>query len=252
MFEIRHTYLPFLRALMAALFFGSASFADGPAAGLFDGQTLSGWTTTDGKPITRGWEVVDGVIHLKKEENRAGHIVTEREFGDFRLSFEWAIAEGGNSGLKYRVRKFDGRVLGCEYQIYDDGGRQLSPKQSAGSLYALYEPNEAKHLNPAGEFNSAQIIVRGDTIEHWLNGHKILTATVGDEDWKRRIAESKFSDVEGFGRNRLGKIMLTDHGSEVWYRNFEFEELPAAPPLQVTVVYSYQKVRCRRARRRCR
>ena len=76
-------------------------------------------------------EVVDGVIHLKKEGRRAGHIVTEREYGDFKLSFEWAIAEGGNSGLKYRVRKFGKRVLGCEYQIYDDQKRNLSPKQSA-------------------------------------------------------------------------------------------------------------------------
>ena len=195
-------------------------------ASFFDGQTLAGWTMSDGKPITRGWEVVEGVIHLKKEGKRAGHITTEREFGDFKLSFEWAIAEGGNSGLKYRVRKFGNRLLGCEYQIYDDYKRKLSPKQSAASLYALYEPGDKKHLKPPGEFNTAQIIVSGNTIEHWLNGHKVVTATVGDEDWDKRIADSKFSDTSGFGENRFGKIMLTDHGSEAWYRNFQLEILP--------------------------
>ena len=208
------------------LLFTAQVAADQPECSLFDGNTLDGWTMSDGKPITRGWEVVDGMIHLKKEGKRAGHIVTERSFGDFCLSFEWAIAERGNSGLKYRVRKFNNRALGCEYQIYDDGGRTLSSKQSAASLYALYEPNEEKQLKPVGEFNSAQIIVQGNTIEHWLNSHKIVTATVGDDDWDQRIAQSKFSDVEGFGRNRFGKIMLTDHGSEVWYRNIEFELLP--------------------------
>ena len=199
--------------------------ADQPAP-LFDGKTLDGWTMSDGKPITHGWEVVDGMVHLKKEEKRAGHIVTKRSFGDFRLSFEWAIAAGGNSGLKYRVRKFDKGMLGCEYQIYDDEQRKLAPRQSAASLYALYEPNEEKHLMPVGEFNSAQIIVQGNTIEHWLNGRKVLTATVGDDDWDQRIAESKFSKAKGFGRNRFGKIMLTDHGSEVWYRNIKLDVLP--------------------------
>jgi hypothetical protein len=42
----------------------------------------------------------------------------------------------------------------------------------------------------------------------------------------RAIAESKFSDVGDFGRNRTGRMMLTDHGSEVWYRNIQFKLLP--------------------------
>lgn len=195
---------------------------------LFDGESLAGWTMTDGKPITRGWEVVDGAIHLKKEGQRAGHIITERDFGDFRLSFEWAIAKGGNSGLKYRVRSFSNRLLGCEYQIYDDAKRELTPKKQSASLYALYAPGEAKLLKPAGEFNAAQIIVSGSTIEHWLNGHRVVSATVGSEEWDARVADSKFSDAAGFGENRFGKIMLTDHGSEAWYRNFKLELLPVS------------------------
>ena len=200
--------------------------ADDGVASPFDGRSLAGWTTLDGKPVTQGWEVVDGMIHLKKEGRRAGHIVTAEEFGNFQLTFQWKIAVRGNSGLKYRVRSYGGKVLGCEYQIYDDrGAKRLQPKNSAGALYDLYEPNEAKHLKPAGEFNEARIVVRGDRIEHWLNGHLIVLATVGDEQWQRRIAASKFADVPDFGRNPRGKIMLTDHGSEVWYRNFVFEPL---------------------------
>lgn len=196
---------------------------------LFDGKSLDNWTTLDGQPVTRGWEVVDGMIHLKKEEKRSGHIITRDEYGDFELTFEWKIAPGGNSGLKYRVRKYGGRLLGCEYQVLDDDkyakGRVRS-KNSAGGLYDLYEPSDAKQLRPAGEFNSARIVVRGNRIEHWLNGQRIVEATVGDDQWNQRIAQSKFSDVEQFGRNRRGRIMLTDHGSEVWYRNIRFELLP--------------------------
>jgi hypothetical protein len=50
---------------------------------------------------------------------------------------------------------------------------------------------------------------------------------VGDSEWEKRIAESKFSDVPDFSRNQKGKFMLTDHGSEVWYKNFVFERLDA-------------------------
>jgi hypothetical protein len=210
-------------ALMVAT---SCGYGEGPASP-FDGKSLDGWTTPDGKPVTQGWEAVDGVVHLRKDGKRAGNIITKEEFGDFQLSFEWKIAERGNSGLKYRVRNYGGRMLGLEYQIYDDQGAKgrVTGKGSAGALYDLYEPSAAKKLNPVGQYNQARIVVRGDTIEHWLNGERILSATVGDSEWQRRIAESKFSDLPEFGRNRTGKIMLTDHGAETWYRNFTFEPL---------------------------
>ena len=190
----------------------------------FDGKTLEGWMTQDGKPVPSAWEVAEGEIHLKKDGTRAGHIVTRKEFGDFQLSFEWKIAPKGNSGIKYRVRSHGGKILGCEYQIYDDDKGKINGKNSAGSLYDLYEPNDQKELKPVGEYNHSRIVVRGDKIEHWLNGKLIVEAQVGSEEWQTRVDKSKFNDVEDFSRRKMGRLMLTDHGSEVWYRNFEFEE----------------------------
>ena len=190
----------------------------------FDGKSLAAWTTIDGKPAHEGWEVLDGMIHLKKDGKGSGHIVTANEYGDFSLSFDWKIALGGNSGLKYRVRSYGERVLGLEYQIYDDGKQQVPPRNSAGALYDLYEPSSAKQLKPVGEWNQAKISVQGNRIEHWLNGQRIVTATVGDSEWQKRISESKFSEYAEFSQQPTGKLMLTDHGSEVWYRNFLFEQ----------------------------
>ena len=218
------TILPYLFALfIGALSLTLPSFSV-VAADPFDGKTLSGWTTIDGKPVTAGWEVIDGMIHLKKDGKGSGHILTKNEFGDFTLAFEWKIAPGGNSGLKYRVRSYGNKVLGCEYQVYDDEGKKkMQPRNSAGSLYDLYEPNSAKRLKPAGEWNQAKIVVRGNRIEHWLNGRQVVTATVGDAEWQKRISESKFSEYAEFSQQPRGKLMLTDHGSEVWYRNFAFD-----------------------------
>ena len=201
-----------------------------------DRATLDGWTTLDGQPVTHGWEVVDGVIHLDMSGPRAGHIVTAVEYADFELEFQWKIVAGGNSGIKYRVRDFDGKVLGLEYQIYDDNKLRdrSNGNKSTGAIYDVYEPNSKKRLNPPGQFNHGRIVVCGNRIEHWLNNRLILTADVGSGEWYRLKAQSKFSDVEGFGENRLGKIMLTDHNSEVWYRNLRIKPLVPSELAQAT------------------
>lgn len=190
----------------------------------FDGRSLEGWTTAAGKPVGDGWEAADGVIHLKpgtKGKPTGGNIVTAHEYGDFSLSFEWKIAPKGNSGIKYRVRDYGGKVLGLEYQMYDDGGKLN--KGATASIYDLYEPDGAAKPNPPGQWNTGRIVVRGNRIEHWLNGKQVAVAHVGSSEWKKRIAESKFDDVKNFSENRVGKLMLTDHGSEVWIRNATFQ-----------------------------
>ncbi|MBT6494714.1 MAG: DUF1080 domain-containing protein, partial [Planctomycetaceae bacterium] len=201
----------------------------GKPISLFDGKTLDGWTKQDGSPVTDGWTVADGTIH---QESRGGNIFYEQQVGDFELSFEWKIEKGGNNGLKYRVRKYDGRTLGCEYQLLGETGRSLN-KGSCGSLYALYEPNEKKKLNPNGEWNTAKIVAHGPTIEHWMNGEQIVTADLASEEWRKRLSQSKFSPYKDFARNTQGRIMLTDHGSKVWYRNLALTPLPTTeiPPL---------------------
>jgi hypothetical protein len=190
---------------------------------IWDGKTLDGWMSLDGKPVSGGWSAKDGTISLKNSIIRTGHIVTRREFGDFELSFEWRLAKGGNSGIKYLVRKYDDRSLGYEYQIYDPNGKPVEAKNSTASIYDLVAPNAKAKSHPTGQWNTAKIVVRKSRIEHWLNDEKVVDTQVGDEHWNRRIAESKFNDVPDFGKNTCGRIMLTDHGSDVDYRKFQFQ-----------------------------
>ncbi len=196
---------------------------------LFDGKTLNGWTTQEGKPVAGGWEVADGAIHLRSGKSSVGNILTAREYGDFDLSFEWKIATGGNGGLKYRVRDYGGKLRGCEYQIIDDAhyGNEIAAKTSSGAIYDLYEPMQEKQLRPPGEFNSARIVVRNNRVQHWLNGRLIVSATIGSADWVARLAKSKFVEFDKFALNERGRLMLTDHGSEAWYRNLQFRPLEA-------------------------
>ena len=211
--------------LICALSATSASA--GETIWLFDGKSLDGWQTLRGDPVTRGWEIVDGQLHLAIGGERDGSIVTDREFGDFELIFEWRVAPGGNNGIKYRVKSFDGKMLGCEYQLIDDTGyrNKLLPKHTTGSLYDVYEPTGDKFLHTGEQFNHGRIVVRNDHVQHWLNGQLVMSANVGSAEWMRRIAESKFADVNGFGRSQTGQIMLTDHNDEVWFRYVVLREL---------------------------
>ncbi|XZE20006.1 3-keto-disaccharide hydrolase [Pirellulaceae bacterium SH449] len=213
--------------------FGAAASNPSGGADTADASELhstDAWMMIDGSPPKSGWEFGDTVIFLSMKEGRSGHIVTKEEYLDFDLEFEWKIAKNGNSGIKFMVQHYEDRVLGLEYQIYDDDGTHpVSPKNSTGSLYDLYEPNMSKRLRPVGEWNQSRIVVDGDKIEHWLNGALIVSAMVGSDEWNDRLAQSKFHDVEGFCANRKGRLMLTDHGSEVWYKLTSLK-IPATAP----------------------
>src|SRR5262245_32595077 len=155
---------------------------------LFDGKTLDGWKDVNGKAPSAGWEVVDGSIHRKGL--KAGNLITERQFENFDLRFEWKITKGGNSGLKYRTTPVPTKgLLGCEYQLLDDDNHPNGKKATTrcGALYDLYAPDEGhKVVKPAGEFNTARVVAQGTKLEHWLNGQKVLEIDTASDDWKDR------------------------------------------------------------------
>lgn len=203
---------------------------EGGFLSLFDGETLAGWNDGNGKAPPKGWEVVDGAIH---RVNRAGYLATDREFENFDLRFEWKIGKGTNSGLKYRTTRVAKKGLyGCEYQILDDDHHINGKKATTrcGALYDLYAPDEGvKEVKPVGEYNTSRVVAQGTRIEHWLNGKKILEVDTASDDWKGRIARSKFRSIPEFAAEKPGPILLQDHNSEVWFRKIEIRPLPSRP-----------------------
>jgi hypothetical protein len=146
---------------------------------LFDGKDTSAWRAYAHEDFPKeGWVVEDGC--LKNEGGKhGGDLVTKGQFTDFDLMFEWRISPGGNSGVKYLVKegKTGKAGVGFEYQVLDDEKNEDSqngPNRQAGALYYLFAPNDSKRLKPVGEFNQSEIIVRGNHVEHWLNGTKIV------------------------------------------------------------------------------
>jgi hypothetical protein len=194
---------------------------------LFDGRSLDGWHLyrKPGEPIV-GWEAVDGTI---KRTAQGADLISDRDYGDFDLRFEWKISPGGNSGVFYRAGEDEEAAYwtGIEYQVLDNDRHpdgKNGPDRHAAAVYGMYPPQGAQ-TRPVGEWNSGRILARGAHVEHWLNGTKVAEYELWTPEWKARVADTKFKDWPGYGMSKRGHIGLQDHGDEVSYRNIRIKEL---------------------------
>lgn len=180
------------------------------------------WADGKGAAPGAGWEFKDGVVHRAA---KAGDIFTKKTWLDFELEFEWKIAPGGNSGVKYRMKG-----VGPEYQVIDDGKHADAKDADRGtaSIYDVKAPAADKPLKPPGEWNQSKVVAKGKHLEHWLNGRKVCEIDIDGEEWKELFAKSKFAkakDVDTWFARQAGPVMLQDHGDEVWYRAIRIRPL---------------------------
>jgi hypothetical protein len=198
---------------------------------LFDGQSLNGWRAFKNQPFN-SWEVADGMLHCKAfedgKENLRSDLITVDQYDNFELQLDWKISPQGNSGIIYRVTEELDQPYksGPEYQLLDDGGYPGETKETnmTACCYDMYAVPQKK-LNPPGEWNTSKIVAKGNTIEHWLNGEKVLTYEIGSADWKKRKESSKWKDESGFGVASKGHIDLQDHSHEAWFKNIMIKPL---------------------------
>lgn len=196
---------------------------------LFDGTSLNGWEAYKADIAVDKWIVTDGTLSFQPDKDgQGGDLATTAEYADFELRLEWKVEEAGNSGIFYRVdRTLDFPwESGPEMQVLDNRGHPdgRNPLTSAGANYALHAA-VFDASRPPGEWNEVRLVVDGDHVEHWLNGNRIVSYTLWNDDWRRRVRSSKFSDMPAYGLARKGHIVLQDHGDPVWYRNIRIRVL---------------------------
>jgi hypothetical protein len=202
---------------------------------LFDGKSTTGWRGFKKQAFPeRGWVVADGwlkhVATTGQDSQGGGDIVTVDTFENFDLSFEWKIAPGGNSGVKYLVTEDRSGPIAHEYQVIDDARHpdaKIGPHRATAALYDVIPAPANKPLKPAGEINAGRIVVDGRHVEHWLNGVKVIEYELESPALMAAKAKSKFKDEPGWGTKLKGHILLQDHGDEVAFRNIRIRELPA-------------------------
>ena len=205
---------------------------------LFNGKDMSQWRGAyiSTFPV-RGWIIKDGELRGEfssgMEAGDGGDIVTLKTYRDFEMVFDWKLGAGGNSGVKYFVEerqpKPEGSQPGYEYQIIDDAnyiymGKHLDPAKKTAAIYDVVAADKPDTV--MGVWHSSRIQVRGNHIEHWLDGKKVLDVERTSQVFLDGVKQSKFHDYPNFASIPSGHILLQDHGHNVAFRNIKLKELP--------------------------
>ena len=205
---------------------------------------LDGWHYyQDKKNNKTGWSNNKGILTFNsslKKGNGDNSLVTDKQFTNFKIYFEWMVSPGGNSGFLWGVNE-DYKYThpfstGPEIQILDliqSDGSLPNPKHSAGALYDLIAPK--KNVNKkAGDWNSFLITIdhRQNYGEVIHNGTKVSNFSLSGDTWDEMVKNSKFSNYKDksfrhgdFGKFKKGHLVIQDHPGIISYRNMKILEL---------------------------
>ncbi len=148
---------------------------------LFNGTDLEGWAGFAADPsvdTASEFRVVDGVIRL---EGKLGYIHTLKSYSDYRLEVEWRWPDGkvSNSGIFQRVQpEYSGLPESFECQLQAGnagdlvglGGARTDATADATEAITVTKKMNPSNERPAGEWNRAEIVCRGDEITIRING----------------------------------------------------------------------------------
>ena len=154
-----------------------------PADGSLKGWTIRRWDDVR-KPADTGvvWRVEQGILH--GGEPRGTWLMSEVEYGDFILDYEFKLGERGNSGCALRAPlKGDPAFDGMELQMADlRYNPHAKDSELTGGLYRAIAPS--RQLYKPIEWNRYQITLKGPRLTVVLNGE-----TIQDLDLDRQQQE---------------------------------------------------------------
>ena len=200
---------------------------------LFDGKTFIGWQASDNPD---SWRIEDGAIITSGPRSHlfyAGDVM-DHNFRNFEFMADVKTMPGSNSGIYFHTefQEEGWPAKGYECQVINSN-RSTAPgeygeRKMTGSIYAIR--NVWKSPVPDNEWFNYHIIVRGKTIETYINGDMIAEYTEPENPYR---TENMVGRVLSSGTFAL---QCHDPDSRVYYKNIRVKPLtddlptPGTPP----------------------
>ncbi len=220
--KLRHLLIPFLGIACSQAGDFVPLF---PKDGVPEGWQVKRWDDVK-LPAEPGvvWKVKDGVLH--GSDPRGTWLVSEKEYGDFVLEFEWKLGERGNSGCGLRFpAEGDPAFDGIELQMADlRYNPEAKDSELTGGLYRAVAP-KAQVYKPT-EWNHYRITLKGPKVTVVLNGETILDLDLGEQ--RETVKRHDGTDAKPLAeRPRKGRIGFQElsRGGFVEIRNAKIMEL---------------------------
>ncbi|MCA9104807.1 MAG: DUF1080 domain-containing protein [Pirellulaceae bacterium] len=212
----RRTFLRVLTTAVVACAAGSLTLADdGPWVELFNGENLEGWTQRNG---TATYRVEDGCVVGKTNEGSPNSFLcTDKDYGDFELTFEVKVDDQLNSGVQIRSRSIaerdNGRVHGPQVEISTDGKAGYIYGEALGTGWISPDPQNHDAFR-SGEWNEYRVVAKGNHIQTWINGKQVAD-----------VMDDKSEQPSGFIGLQVHGIAGGTGPFEVRWRNIKLREL---------------------------
>ena len=202
-----------------------------PKDGKPAGFVVRHWAdVAEGPKEAADWQVKDGV--LTSVGARGCWLISEKEYGDFQLEYEFKLGPRGNSGCALRAPlKGDPAFDGMEMQMADFRyNTEAKDSELTGGLYRAAAPS--RQVYKPEEWNSVKITLRGSHVEVVLNGETIQNLDL--EKFQNPVLRHDGTPAPPLKdrprRGHIGFQELSRGGSHVLIRNAQIQELDQPAP----------------------
>ncbi len=179
---------------------------------LFDGKDASDWRGYRANKVPANWTVVGGSL---VGASGVG-LVSVAEFQEFEILFDWKVAEGGRGEVYFHVSE--------DAAVPEEIGLmvELAGHREALAGNGLGPPDRT--ITPQFDiWYRTKIVVYGNHVEHWINGERIHSYTLGSPSWRQAVAASRFAGIRDYGGLRKGNFVLA--GKDVQFRNIKVRSI---------------------------
>ena len=176
----------------------------------------------------------DIIVNGERQDRSIPYLMTQEEFGDVHVEFEFMVSQRSNSGV-YLMGRY-------EIQIFDSFGRERAGWGDLGGLYARWDAENDRHLEgrypivnaakPPGEWQTMEILFRAPTFDE--DGNKLTHATFekvvinGEVVQRNAITTGPTRAHPLDGEAATGPVAIQGSHGPVAIRNFRATPLPCA------------------------